>query len=32
MSGGGGGGREHDPIYSLSMYAHISGQFFFTVS
>ena len=22
-------GREHDPIYSLSIYARFSGQFFF---
>ena len=25
-------GHEHDPIYSLSIYARFSGQFFFKVS
>ena len=25
-------GREHDPIYSLSIYAHFSGHFFFKFS
>ena len=25
-------GHEHDPIYSLSIYARFSGQFFFTFS
>ena len=26
------GGNEHDPIYSLSIYARFSGQFFFNFS
>ena len=26
------GGHEHDPIYSLSIHARLSGQFFFTFS
>ena len=29
---GGGGGYEHDPIYSLSSYARFSGQFVFKFS
>ena len=28
----GGGGHEHDPIYSLSIYARFSGQFFLKFS
>ena len=28
----GGGGDEHDPIYSLSIYARFSGQFFYKFS